>query len=70
MASIRQRSGTWPARVQRNGYPDEVVSFNTKTEAQTWARSVESTMDQVLHQSTQSARDLLLADVLHGTCMS
>lgn len=64
MASIRQRSGTWQARVRRKGYPDEVASFKTKTEAQAWARSVESTMDQGSYQSTQSAKDLLLADVL------
>jgi len=65
MASIRQRSGTWQARIRRKGYPDEVASFKTKTEAQAWARSIESTMDQGAYQSTQSAKDLLLADVLN-----
>jgi len=64
MASIRQRSGTWQARVRRKGYPDEVASFKTKSEAQVCARSVESAMDQGAHQSTQSARVILLADVL------
>jgi integrase len=64
MASIRQRSGTWQARVRRKGYPDEVGSFKTKTEAQTWARSIESAMDQGSHQNTKAAKDLLLADVL------
>jgi dsDNA-binding SOS-regulon protein len=64
MASIRQRSGTWQARVRRKGYPDEVASFKTKTEAQAWARSIESAMDHGAHQSNQSAKDILLADVL------
>lgn len=64
MASIRQRSGTWQARVRRKGYPDEVASFKTKTEAQAWARSIESVMDQGTYHSTQSAKDILLADVL------
>lgn len=64
MASIRQRAGKWQARVRRKGYPDEVASFNTKTDAQTWARSIESAMDQGAYQSTQSAKDILLADVL------
>jgi integrase len=64
MASIRQRSGKWQARVRRKGYPDEVASFKSKAEAQTWARSIESTMDQGSYQSTQSAKDILLADVL------
>lgn len=64
MASIRQRLGTWQARVRRKGYPDEVASFKTKTEAQAWARSIESAMDQGSYHSTQSAKDILLADVL------
>jgi integrase len=64
MASIRQRSGTWQVRVRRKGYPDEVASFKTKTEAQAWARSIESAMDQGAYQSTQSAKGILLADVL------
>lgn len=64
MASIRQRAGTWQARVRRKGYPDEVGSFKTKTEAQTWARSIEFAMDQGSHQNTKAAKDLLLADVL------
>jgi hypothetical protein len=64
MASIRQRAGKWQARVRRKGYPDEVASFDTKTDAQTWARSIESAMDQGAYQSTQSAKDILFADVL------
>jgi hypothetical protein len=64
MASIRQRSGKWQARVRRKGYPDEVASFRTKTEAQTWARSIESAMEQGSHQSIQSAKEILLEDIL------
>ncbi|QBE64280.1 tyrosine-type recombinase/integrase [Pseudoduganella lutea] len=64
MASIRQRSGTWQARVRRKGYPDEVASFKTKTEAQTWARSIESAMEHGSHQSIQAAKDVLLSDIL------
>jgi integrase len=64
MASIRQRSGVWQARVRRKGYPEEVNSFKSKAEAQMWARSVESSMDQGVHQNTHQARDLLLADIL------
>jgi integrase len=64
MASIRQRSGVWQARVRRKGYPEEVASFDTKAEAQKWARSIESGMDQGSHRSIRDAEDLLLADVL------
>ena len=64
MASIRQRSGVWQARVRRKGYPEEVASFNTKAEAQKWARNIESGMDQGSYRSIRDAEDLLLADVL------
>jgi len=64
MASIRQRSGVWQARVRRKGYPDEVSSFATKAEAQTWTRSIESAMDQGVHQANHSARNILLTDLL------
>jgi hypothetical protein len=65
MASIRQRSRVWQARVRRKGYPEEVGSFKTKAEAQIWARGIESAMDQGSHQSIHAATELLLADVLH-----
>lgn len=64
MASIRQRSGVWQAQIRRFGYPSEVKSFNTKAEAQAWARSVEAAMDQGVHQATHSARSILLSDLL------
>jgi len=64
MASIRQRAGTWQARVRRKGYPEEVGSFGTKAEAQKWARSIQAAMHQGTHQSIEAAKDLLLADVL------
>jgi len=64
MASIRQRAGTWQARVRGKDYPEEVGSFTTKAEAQKWARSIEAAMDQGIHQSIEAAKDLLLAQVL------
>jgi integrase len=64
MASIRQRSGTWQARVRRKGYPDEVKSFSTKADAQAWARSVETEIDQGIYQNLSPAKSLLLTDVL------
>jgi integrase len=64
MASIRQRSGVWQARARRKGYPDEVSSFKTKTEAQMWARNVESEMEQGSHQSLLQAKDILFAEIL------
>lgn len=64
MATIRSRSGKWQARVRRIGFPEESQSFATKTEAQAWARSVESEMDKGTHQPCSEARHILLKDVL------
>ncbi|GAC1609799.1 MAG: hypothetical protein NVS3B3_17120 [Aquirhabdus sp.] len=64
MASIRQRSGVWQARVGRKGLPDDVTTFITKAEAQIWARSIESSMDRGTHLPTNQSKDWLLTDVL------
>jgi hypothetical protein len=62
MASIRQRSGTWQARVLREGYPAEVKSFTTRSEAQKWARRIEGAMDSEGYQSRVEADKMLLSD--------
>jgi len=64
MASIRERSGTWQARVRREGYPAEVRSFPTRAEAQKWARYVESSMDGGGYRSRSGADKALLGEVL------
>ena len=64
MASIRQRSGTWQARVIREGYPAEVKSFTTRGEAQKWARQIEGAMDSGGYQSRCDADKMLLSEAL------
>lgn len=64
MASIRQRSGTWQARVTREGYPAEVKSFTTQGEAQRWARQIEGAMDGGGYRSRCEADKMLLGDAL------
>lgn len=45
MASFRKRGELqWQARVARKGFPAQVKTFNTKSEAEAWAATVESTM--------------------------
>lgn len=64
MASIRERSGTWQARVRREGYPAEAKSFATRAEAQKWARHMETSMDTGAYRSRSSVDKALLSDVL------
>lgn len=45
MASFRKRGELqWQARVARKGFPAQVKTFNTKSEAEAWAATIESTM--------------------------
>lgn len=51
MANIRKRPGpggktVWQAQIIRVGYPRQYRTFNTKGEADMWARHVESAMDR------------------------
>lgn len=64
MASIRQRSGKWQARVIRLGFPSETRSFDTQGDAQRWARGIEAAMDSGKHKFPAKANALLLRDVL------
>lgn len=54
MASIRQRGSKWQARIIRKGFPAEVRSFDTKSEAVKWARSIEAQMELGGYQSPGS----------------
>jgi integrase len=46
MASIRNRSGVWQARVIRKGHIPVTKSFSTKQDAQQWARQIEAEIDK------------------------
>ena len=38
MASFRQRNNKWQARINRDGYPDQVKTFDLRADAERWAR--------------------------------
>lgn len=60
MATFRFRSSRWQARVRRLGHPDETRSFLTHQEAERWARSVESELDQGGYTSPAGAQKTTL----------
>lgn len=64
MASFRQRNNKWQARVSRDGYPDQVKTFDARTDAERWARSVETEMDKGLFIDTQEAQRTTLREVI------
>ena len=51
MASFRFRNGKWQAQVRRQGYRATTKSFTNKTDAQKWARKLETDIENGNTQS-------------------
>lgn len=64
MASFRLHGNRWQARVRRHGYPNQTKSFDTKADAEKWARSIECEIDQGLFISINEAQRTTLKDVI------
>ena len=65
MANIRKRrAGQYQARVRRQGYPDTVKTFPTRTEAREWAASVENDMRLGAYVDHTEAEQTALRDGL------
>jgi len=64
MASYRQRNGKWQARVLRDGYPDQSKTFATKSDAEKWARAIESEIDKGQFVNVSEAQRTTLSDVI------
>jgi integrase len=64
MASFRQRGGKWQARVLRNGYPDQTKTFETKVDAEKWARALESEIGKGQFVNVSEAQRTTLGDVI------
>jgi integrase len=64
MASYRQRNGKWQARVLRDGYPDQTKTFATKSDAEKWARAIESEIDKGQFVNVSEAQRTALGDVI------
>jgi integrase len=65
MASITRRGDLqWQARVRRKGYPIQIKTFNTRAEAEAWARQIESEIDRGVFVSRTEAESTTLCEVL------
>jgi integrase len=64
MATFRKRSNSWQARIQRNDYPDQSKSFNTRAEAVTWARKIEAELDVGINTQRINANNTVLLSEL------
>ena len=48
MASLRFRNGKWQVQVRRHGHTQQAKSFQSKSDAQRWARQIEGELDRTL----------------------
>ena len=69
MASFRTRPGpggrrVWQVRIKKTGYPEMARTFDLKTEAQVWAKQIESEMDRGVFVSRAEAEGTTLAEAL------
>ncbi|MGX1318017.1 hypothetical protein AB7M17_001470 [Bradyrhizobium sp. USDA 377] len=48
MASLRFRNGKWQVQVRRHGHSTRAKSFQSKSDAQRWARQIEAELDRTL----------------------
>ena len=64
MASITKRGKFWRVQSIRKGYPTQYRTFDTKTQAEAWARSIELEMDRGIVVSISEAERTTLAAAL------
>jgi hypothetical protein len=57
MASVRNRNGVWQARILRKGQPAVSKSFQTRQDAERWARHIESQIDKGSYTSVALAEN-------------
>ena len=64
MATFRNRHGKWQARVQRKGQQPVSKSFQSKEDAQRWARQLEAEIDKGSYANIALAERTLFKDVI------
>lgn len=65
MATISKRGDLqWQAKIRRNGQAPQSKTFNTKSDAEIWARTIESEMDRGVFVSRVEAENTTMATAL------
>lgn len=64
MATFRNRHGKWQARVARKGIKPVSKSFQTKQDAERWARQVEADIDKGSYTNVALAERTLFKDII------
>ena len=64
MATFQKRSGAWRAIVTRKGFERLSRTFDTRVDAETWARQIESEIDRGVFVSRKEAENTTLSEAL------
>jgi Site-specific recombinase XerD len=64
MATFERRAGNWRAKVRRRGYPTQTATFDSRAEAEAWARDVEGEMDRGVFKPRREAERTTLYEAL------
>jgi len=64
MASIIKRGNYWRVMIRRKGYEPQYSTFDTKQEALTWSREIESKMDRGVFVDRREAETTLLREAI------
>lgn len=64
MAGIWKRGSYWRVEIRRAGYPNQNRTFDTKADAEAWARRIESEMDRGVFADRREAERNTLGDLL------
>jgi integrase len=64
MATLEKRGPFWRVKIRRAGLPAQTRTFNSRTLAQQWARSVESEIDKGIVVDRRPATRTSLAEIL------
>lgn len=64
MATFQKRSGNWRAIIRRQGYPPISRTFDSKADAEAWARDEENKMDRGIFLDRREAEATTLREAL------
>jgi hypothetical protein len=64
MATFERRGRYWRVRVRRRGYPEQTRTFDSKAQAEVWARTIEGEMDRGLYLDRTEAEKNPLSDIM------
>ncbi len=65
MASIAKRANGWQAQIRKKGYPNISRRFDKKSDAEVWARNIESEMDRGIFTDRTEAEKTSFGDILN-----